>query len=595
MLLQPCCTARRKKPMNPVKNDAKATQADTVGLETLLGGDTTMKPKINSDDDNININTLGTETGTELRQGTAVDPGQGKQEDLIGGGEGEEEEKSSKFIQNKDEKSSQRSSGTFDFDFPGLMPKKNESEGEKKLPAGEVEGIMDSVARNKLPTTPAVSQEMQDRGHDKPLPHKDVSPKSPHPVPFSDTDSQSHSQPVSSRGRRRFSMPLDQDGKEYVPTQKPMVEHDEKEETKVTPSASSTATGTPRQTAYGIFMEKIRKPEATLLVQQMSAFVNAFMTKGRHEQPQVLHDFLSKTHGEYGHLYDDYFDGLEKLIVNKLYPVIFARDLQDKAEDKRLRRVIQALSWVDYAHLEIPPKNPNLLELAITELRRMDEYKSPRDKLICILNSCRVIGNVLQTDSGDHTGADDFLPLLIYSVIQANPMRLQSNIEYITNFRHPSRLHGEEAYFFMTLVSAVTFISQITHESFEIGKEEFEQLYTSHLPPEEEEDEVQEEVDPAFGNQENGDAGGKGDKKDGQEMEMGLTVTRTNVKKALAMIDQQKLLTYFANFTFKYEAAASPFNLRIREVDEILEEYRRMSRFLRRMQALLKQVEGSDE
>lgn len=277
--------------------------------------------------------------------------------------------------------------------------------------------------------------------------------------------------------------------------------------------------------------------------------------------------------------------------MNKLYPVIFGRDLQDKAEDKRLRRTIEALSWVDYAHLEIPPKDPNLLELAITELRRMDEYKSPRDKLICILNSCRVIGNVLQTeDSGDHSGADDFLPLLIYCVIQANPMRLKSNVEYVSNFRHPSRLHGEEAYFFMTLVSAVTFISQITHESFEIMKEEFDRLYEAHLPPEEEEE--QEEVDPAFTNR---DDAVEGNKKEVHEMEMRLTVTKTNVQKALAMIDQQRLVTYFANFTFRYEAAASPFNLRVREVDEILEEYHRMSRFLRRIQVLLKQVENSDE
>lgn len=52
----------------------------------------------------------------------------------------------------------------------------------------------------------------------------------------------------------------------------------------------------------------------------------------------------------------------------------------------------------------------------------MGGYKAPRDKLVCILNCCRVINNLLlnmaMAAQGNPPGADDFLPVLIYVVIK---------------------------------------------------------------------------------------------------------------------------------------------------------------------------------
>lgn len=49
-------------------------------------------------------------------------------------------------------------------------------------------------------------------------------------------------------------------------------------------------------------------------------------------------------------------------------------------------------------------------------------YKAPRDKLVCILNCCKVINNLLLNASlasnKDHPGADEFLPVLIYVTIK---------------------------------------------------------------------------------------------------------------------------------------------------------------------------------
>lgn len=91
-----------------------------------------------------------------------------------------------------------------------------------------------------------------------------------------------------------------------------------------------------------------------------------------------------------------------------------------------------------------------LFRLALTlhpaELLKINHYKAPRDKLICILNCCKVIFgppavlSVLCMSSSVYAvglirhlhkdeSADTFVPILIYVVIKANPPHLLSNVE----------------------------------------------------------------------------------------------------------------------------------------------------------------------
>jgi hypothetical protein len=95
--------------------------------------------------------------------------------------------------------------------------------------------------------------------------------------------------------------------------------------------------------------------------------------------------------------------------------------------------------------------------LAQKELQKINQYKAPRDKLVCLLNCCRVLNNMLNVcvpPGGAPPGADDFLPVLVYVVLRASPPQLASNLAYITRFRLASRLVSEAAYFFTNLVSA---------------------------------------------------------------------------------------------------------------------------------------------
>ncbi|RUS17495.1 hypothetical protein BC937DRAFT_89912 [Endogone sp. FLAS-F59071] len=86
-----------------------------------------------------------------------------------------------------------------------------------------------------------------------------------------------------------------------------------------------------------------------------------------------------------------------------------------------------AHTWILY-HLRLIHLFRALLLHRYKELLKINNYKAPRDKLICILNSCKVIFGLIKHVEGD-AGADKFLPILIYVVLKANPPNLISNVQ----------------------------------------------------------------------------------------------------------------------------------------------------------------------
>eukprot|EP00033_Pygsuia_biforma_P002626 GCRY01002906.1.p1 GENE.GCRY01002906.1~~GCRY01002906.1.p1 ORF type:complete len:851 (-),score=173.96 GCRY01002906.1:43-2595(-) len=247
----------------------------------------------------------------------------------------------------------------------------------------------------------------------------------------------------------------------------------------------------PKPLRFSEFLEQMKHPSAQPFVKAITKFVAEFLDKPPIEpetQSKIVRAFLNKTcdgilqlpvfgnEDEGEHV----AEGLEKYVMSKIYSRAFAPNAsEDFPHDEALAAKIDFVHWIEPHHLDIPPITGHAcerLQQAQDELRKMDTFKSPRDKTMCIINSSiHLFGLLSSLYKGEQVGADEFLPVLIYTIIRTNPPKLFSNLEYITRFRHPAFLCSETGYYLTQVYSAVHFIEHIDASKLSIQKSEYEE------------------------------------------------------------------------------------------------------------------------
>ncbi|XP_040447634.1 ras and Rab interactor 2-like [Falco naumanni] len=73
----------------------------------------------------------------------------------------------------------------------------------------------------------------------------------------------------------------------------------------------------------------------------------------------------------------------------------------------------------------------------------MQKMYSPEKKVMLLLRVCKLIYTVMENNSGRLYGADDFLPVLTYVLVQGDTLELDTETEYMVELLDPSLLHGE--------------------------------------------------------------------------------------------------------------------------------------------------------
>lgn len=183
-------------------------------------------------------------------------------------------------------------------------------------------------------------------------------------------------------------------------------------------------------------------------------------------------------------------DYIERYTMTLLYRILFCSAYTtDEEKDLAIQNRIRQLNWVSGKNLEcrIHETSAEVRELvytSITDLLNMDASKAPQEKLTCIVRCCRNIFLLLQQSVGGPASADEFLPALIFIVLKANPVRLKSNINFITRFCNASRLMtGEAGYYFTNLCCAVSFIENLTAESLNMTEKDFNAYMSGERVP----------------------------------------------------------------------------------------------------------------
>lgn len=159
--------------------------------------------------------------------------------------------------------------------------------------------------------------------------------------------------------------------------------------------------------------------------------------------------------------------------MNKMYKACFQPAASDDvSKDMVLREKLSLMSFIRPEHLDIPSgwAEGDHIVMAQKELCRMDDYKAPRDKMVCVLNCCKIINNILQLKANKASGADEFFPMLVYVIISAKPLNLYSNMRFIQRFRNEYKLSGEPGYYFTTLQGAIEFVGKLSPENLTIDK-----------------------------------------------------------------------------------------------------------------------------
>lgn len=298
---------------------------------------------------------------------------------------------------------------------------------------------------------------------------------------------------------------------------------DECEDRQAEPTDAPSAARRPQLPAekpfdFNRFLEQMKHRSAVPVNEYVRSFFRGFTRRPYKpdEQVKLIFDFLDFIAARMAEAavwadlppseFDQATEAMEKLVMNRLYIFTFSPAIaaeghwpvqsDDLERDRALTERIRLFAWVSEEHLDVPrgPHSERFYSFAAQELNKINHYKAPRDKTICLLNCCKVIfGLIRHLDTEE--GADAFMPLLILVVLRANPPNLVSNLEFIARFRTPQRRTSESEYYLSSLAGAMAFIERMDHTTLShITQEELErrmqqaarQLEDEAMPPSDE-------------------------------------------------------------------------------------------------------------
>ncbi|KAK3698810.1 hypothetical protein RRG08_060717 [Elysia crispata] len=168
---------------------------------------------------------------------------------------------------------------------------------------------------------------------------------------------------------------------------------------------------------------------------------------------------------------EDGQQAIERFLMSRIYTqAMFPNGDGDIMRDQVLQEHLRKLSKViSPTHKDL--RIPRMYHLecpwpaAQKEIYMINAYRTPKDKIQCVLRCSQTIMNLLSLASEKSVpAADDFMPVLIFVLIKANPFGLLSTVQYVNSF-YGNRLQGEEQYWWLQLTSAIEFIKTMDYST----------------------------------------------------------------------------------------------------------------------------------
>ncbi|EAS03431.2 vacuolar sorting protein 9, VPS9 domain protein (macronuclear) [Tetrahymena thermophila SB210] len=236
------------------------------------------------------------------------------------------------------------------------------------------------------------------------------------------------------------------------------------------------------------FTQKIRLPESLNLKNSIFQFIRKMQLGNLEERDIVMktQQKILQVEREFQSLFDETdsqiiqenYEVIERILTKALYAQLL-KGCRVKYDRKiefycRLYDFIQPIQFqVDKAIV-----NHQNFQKAKQQIQNIDACQTPKDKINCIVNACKLMSSTLASQSKNNpTGIDDLLPVMLYLVIQSLPARPLTNIQYIQELRSDKYLLSEEYY--LTLYSSV--MELIENLQFSDLKEITEKQYNEQI------------------------------------------------------------------------------------------------------------------
>ncbi|OBA19626.1 hypothetical protein METBIDRAFT_23652, partial [Metschnikowia bicuspidata var. bicuspidata NRRL YB-4993] len=264
---------------------------------------------------------------------------------------------------------------------------------------------------------------------------------------------------------------------------------------------------------FQTFLSHLKKKSADPIVRYIRSFLMSFARQtsamSATQMSKAIRNFKLFIEGKF-RVYEPFasmdetdlensVEGVEKLIMNRLYEFCFPPEAtkkfefhspsamsQDLSDDREFSAQIEKFSWILGVHLDVnlddlserkrraSKDDVDYMEYAARELNKINDYRAPRDKIICILNACKILFSLLRI-TDQETNADSFIPLLILVILRSKTKNIICNLHYIERFRGEKWLnHGETSYYLSTVEGAITFIQNIKREDLTIDQTHYD-------------------------------------------------------------------------------------------------------------------------
>ncbi|XP_016328909.1 ras and Rab interactor 2-like [Sinocyclocheilus anshuiensis] len=110
------------------------------------------------------------------------------------------------------------------------------------------------------------------------------------------------------------------------------------------------------------------------------------------------------------------------------------------------------------------PPDAHAIHRIRRKLRAMCQMYSPERKIMVLLKVCKLIYNIMQDHEVRMFGADDFLPMLTYVLVQCDMPQLDTEILFMMELIDPPLLHGEGGYYLTSAYGAMSLIKNFQEE-----------------------------------------------------------------------------------------------------------------------------------